>query len=133
MHMNKKLKLILGLFSLVLISYVYWYSYNAINSLTDHFVEMDAIKSKFIVDLIKENYEGITSITTEQKNTAISNFSDKSIDGAFIKTMRNVALLILHPAFIFFILLLATYTVKIYRKEEHNKLHQQTPKSGAAE
>lgn len=131
MPMNKsKLRLMLGILSLILVVYVYWYSYRGINSLTEHFVEMEVTKEKFIVDLVTDNYNGITSITNKQKDTVISNLSDVSLVGSSIKTMRNAALFILHPTFSFYILFLIYVLVKTFREIRHNNTHQPTPKSG---
>jgi len=121
--MNKKHTKLTIIISLLIVVFTHWFSYQAINELTDHFVEMEIAKEKLIVDLVKNNYDAISSITKEQKDTVISNFSDANLAGSNIKIMRKAALYILHPMFSGLLLYLIYKLFISYRRNKGITTH----------
>ena len=115
------IKFTANIVAIILVSYVLWFSQNAIHQLSEPFIEMEKSEAQFIVKLIKENYKEIKSISNEEKDTVISNFKDTELAATNIIFMRGIALYILYTTFIAMIIFLFYSLFKTYRRSRYNK------------
>ena len=94
---NYNRKIFYNVVGLVVIILVVAFAHYAIDKTASTFIEIRKSEARIVVDLVKNNWQGITSISEQQKNSIID-YYDPSLVGVDISNMKFLALFILYVA-----------------------------------
>jgi TM2 domain-containing membrane protein YozV len=108
----------------------------AVTNIANTFIEIRKSEEKFLANLVRDNWNGIKSISEKKKQILLDNLS-QDLAGADIRAMANICLVLVFALGISLILNSIMTISRIVKTKRHNNaLNSQppaagTPKSGA--
>ena len=102
-----------GLAILVLVAAAAYMHY-AINAIADAFIEIREADARFFGNLVKDNWNGISTLSSEKKEALVRNL-DPVMAGADIRSMRDIMLVLMYAFVAGFVLQTVGSAIKIYK------------------
>lgn len=93
------------------------------------FYEARVSEAQQISELVKENYEGIETLSSMQKNNIIDLYTDKELIGVDVRAQTGI--MVSSTYFILGSMAIYYFFLGIYQIYRHKKSSKGTPKSGA--
>jgi hypothetical protein len=85
-----------------------------INAITDTFIEIREADAHFFVKLVKDNWEGISTVSSDKKDILMRNL-DPALAGADLRAMRDLMLAVVYGFMGAFAIQTLVSAIKIWR------------------